>query len=92
MPLAFDARKADFSGMSTQDALFLSAVLHKAYVDLNEEGTEAAAATGAVVAIRAAMLPRPPAVFRADHPFLFLIVHKATRSVLFQGRVVNPHG
>ena len=92
MPLAFDENEADFSGISTEDRLYISAVVHKAFVDLNEQGTEAAAATGVVMAVRAAMLPRPPAVFRADHPFLFLIVDNRTKSILFLGRVVNPNG
>ena len=92
MPLAFDQDHADFSGMSTEDKLHISAVVHKAFVDVNEQGTEAAAATGVVMAIRAAMVPRPPAVFRADHPFLFLIVDNRSKSILFLGRVVNPQG
>jgi serpin B len=88
MPLAFDG--ADFTGISTQEPLYISAVLHKAFVDVNEEGTEAAAATGVVIATRAAMIPREPPLFRADHPFLFLIVDNRTKSILFLGRVVNP--
>jgi serpin B len=90
MPLAFDRDRADFSGMSTEDKLYIFAVVHKAFVDLNEKGTEAAAATGVVMATRAAMLPRPPVIFRADHPFLFLILDNRTKSILFLGRVVNP--
>jgi serpin B len=90
MPLAFDEKQADFSGMSTEEKLYISAVLHKAFVDLNEEGTEAAAATAVVMMTRAAMIPREPALFRADHPFLFLIVDNRTKSILFLGRVVNP--
>ncbi len=90
MPLAFDQDRADFSGMSTEEKLYISAVLHKAFVDVNEKGTEAAAATAVVVATRAALAPTEPAVFRADHPFLFLILDSRTRSILFLGRVVNP--
>ncbi|QEH36340.1 Serpin (serine protease inhibitor) [Aquisphaera giovannonii] len=90
MPLAFDRRKADFSGMSSEDELHISAVVHKAYVDLNEEGTEAAAATGVVMTLRAMARPAPPVVFHADHPFLFLIRDNRTKAVLFLGRVVNP--
>ena len=90
MPLAFDQDRADLSGISTEEKLFISAVLHKAYVDVNEEGTEAAAATGVVVAARASMIPRQPVEFRADHPFLFLIRDNRSGSILFLGRVVNP--
>ena len=90
MPLAFDHNRADFTGMSSEEQLSISAVLHKAFVDVNEEGTEAAAASGVVMAARAAMIPREPLLFRADHPFLFLIVDNRTKSILFLGRVVNP--
>ena len=91
MPLAFDGKRADFTGISSQEPLYISAVLHKAFVDMNEEGTEAAAATGVVMAARAAMIPTEPPLFRADHPFLFLIVDNRTKSILFLGRVVNPN-
>ena len=92
MKRAFSPDLADFSGMSTHEQLYLSAVIHKAFVDVNEEGTEAAAATGVAVAVRAAMVPSEPAVFRADHPFLFLIRDRKSGSILFLGRVVNPQG
>ena len=88
MTHAFDSR-ADFSGISTQEKLFISAVLHKAFVDLNEEGTEAAAAA-VVITKMMAVLPKPPVIFRADRPFLFLIVDNRTRSILFLGRVTSP--
>jgi len=88
MPSAFDPDKADFSRMDGQKDLFISAVIHKAYVDVNEEGTEAAAAT-AVVAKHEAMIQVPPA-FRADHPFVFAIRDNRNGSILFLGRVVNP--
>jgi serpin B len=81
--------KADFSGMTGNRDLFLSAVIHQAYVDVNEEGTEAAAATGAVIGITS-VGPDTTPVFRADHPFLFLIRDKKTDSILFLGRVMNP--
>jgi serpin B len=78
---------ADFSGMDGSKRLYLSAVLHKAFVEVNEEGTEAAAATAVVVRARSARMgPR----FRADHPFLFLIRDKATGSILFLGRYAEP--
>jgi serpin B len=82
--------EADFSGISSAEALYISAVLHKAYVDVNEEGTEAAAATGVEMRPMAARRPQPVPVFRADHPFLFLIRDKREGSVLFMGRLMNP--
>jgi serpin B len=83
------SRSADFSGMTGGRDLFISAVIHQAYVDVNEEGTEAAAATGVVMRLTSALPDRIP-VFRADHPFLFLIRDKTTGSILFLGRVMNP--
>lgn len=80
--------KADFSGMDGSNWLYISAAIHKAYVDVNEEGTEAAAATAVVVTARA--MPSRPPIFRADHPFLFLIRENTTRSILFMGRVIDP--
>jgi len=68
--------------------LFISAVIHKAYVDVNEEGTEAAAATGVVM--RLTSVEPPPPVFRADHPFIFLIRENHTGSILFLGRLESP--
>ena len=85
MPLAF-SDKADFSGMTGQRGLFISAVIHKAFIDVNEEGTEAAAATAVVM--RAPAPPNP--IFRADHAFLFLIRDNRTGSILFLGRMMNP--
>jgi serpin B len=85
---AFSPDKADFSGINGKTDLFISAVIHKAYVDVNEEGTEAAAATAVVVGITSVQ-PQPP-VFRADHPFLFLIRDNHSGSILFIGRVMNP--
>jgi serpin B len=90
MSLAF-SDNADFSGMSAEEPLAISAVIHKAFVDVNEEGTEAAAATAVAMRFGAAM-PRPeePIEFRADHPFVFLIRDSRTDAVLFLGRLVNP--
>jgi serpin B len=91
MSRAFSPSEADFSGMDGQRDLCLSAVIHKAYVDVNEEGTEAAAATAVEVAPAAAPYqPHEPQEFRADHPFVFLIRHVRTGSILFLGRLVNP--
>jgi len=83
---AFDG--ADFSGMDGVRDLFISKVIHKAFVDVNEEGTEAAAATAVAVDRAVARM----AEFHADHPFLFLIRDNASGSILFMGRVADPTG
>ncbi|HWB14183.1 MAG TPA: serpin family protein [Pirellulales bacterium] len=90
MELAFSG-EADFSRMSSAEDLMLSEVIHKAFVDVNEEGTEAAAAT-AVIAPKAAAVrePEKPVEFRADHPFVFLIRDNRTQAVLFLGRLLDP--
>jgi len=80
---------ADFSGINGKRDLFISAVIHKAFVEVNEEGTEAAAATGVVMRLTS-IGPAPIPVFRADHPFLFLIRDNLSGSILFIGRVANP--
>jgi serpin B len=93
MPLAFNENKADFSGMATKEQLYISKVIHKAFVDVDEKGTEAAAATAVIIAAPtgAPIIRRlPTATFRADHPFLFVIRDTRTGSVLFVGRVANP--
>ncbi|NXD31819.1 ILEU inhibitor, partial [Spelaeornis formosus] len=82
----FDSGKADLSGMSGTRDLFLSAVVHKAFVEVNEEGTEAAAATAGIAAL--CMVIEED--FNADHPFLFFIRHNPTQSVLFLGRYASP--
>ena len=87
MPSAFDPAKADLSGLTGKKDLFVTAVYHQAYVDINEEGTEAAAATGIVVG-RTAVEKR--IIFRADHPFIFLIQDRRNGNILFIGRVYNP--
>lgn len=87
MPSAFG--NADFSGITGKRDFAISNVIHKAYVDVNEEGTEAAAAT-AVVMVMSAARPHPVPVFRADHPFLFVIRDTHSGSILFLGRIINP--
>ncbi|XP_034980720.1 serpin B6 [Zootoca vivipara] len=87
MAEAFDPSKADFSRMSSNNDLVLSEVVHKSFVEVNEEGTEAAAATAAVMNMRCARFV--PCV-TADHPFLFLIRHNKTQSILFYGRFCSP--
>jgi serine protease inhibitor len=98
MPLAFTRFQADFSGINgheppDEESLFLSAVFHQAFVEVNEEGTEAAAATAVSVLPSAALRPsRPPPVpiFRADHPFLFAIRDRKSDAILFLGRMADP--
>ncbi len=86
MPTAF-LESADFSGMTGKKNLYIGFVIHQAYVKVDEEGTEAAGATAVGMQLTAAM---PRNVFRADHPFIFLIQEKDTGNILFLGRVVNP--
>jgi serpin B len=84
---------ADFSGMSDQDAFYISAVIQQVFVDSNETGTEAAAATAVVMgmAVSESFPPPPrPVVFHADHPFVYIIRDRQTGAVLFLGRVVDP--
>jgi serpin B len=90
MATAFDRSAADFSGMTGNRDLWISAAIHKAYIDVNEEGTEAAAATAIGMRSMAMARPQPPIVFRADHPFLFLIRDNHSGAILFMGRVVDP--
>ncbi|MBW3004564.1 serpin family protein [Candidatus Woesearchaeota archaeon] len=86
MPLAF-SEDADFSGMNGKKELFIGIVVHQAFVEVNEEGTEAAAATG--VGMMMAAMPMTK-TFRADHPFIFLIQERDSGNILFLGRVVDP--
>merc|ERR1712098_1964 len=84
----FDSSKADFSRIDGTKQLYVSTVLQKAFIEVNEEGSEAAAATGAVMMMRS--MPMPPVEFKADHPFLFFLRDKLTGMLLFQGRVQDP--
>jgi serpin B len=90
MAEAFERNAADFSGMTGKRDLSISAAIHKAYIDVNEEGTEAAAATGIVMRSMVMARPQPPIVFRADHPFLFLIRDNRYGAILFMGRIIDP--
>ena len=85
MPTAFSPGEADFSGMDGTQDLFIQFVIHQGFVEVNEKGTEAAAATAVGVGLTSA----PPS-FRADHPFIFLIQDRETGNILFLGRVVDP--
>ena len=87
--LAF-SDEADFGGIG-EEPLKISEVVHKAFVEVNEEGTEAAAATAVGMVLCAGISPSPqPKVFKADHPFLFFIRDRKTNAVLFSGRVLDP--
>jgi len=88
---AFDQDLADFSGMAPVRELYISTVIHKAFVEVNEEGTEAAAAT-AVVMSGKGLLSDEPHVFRADRPFVFLIRDLRSGCILFMGRLADPKG
>jgi serpin B len=96
MEQAFDSEKANFSGLTESrepdHELYVSLVLHKAFVDVNEKGTEAAAATAVVMRAGSAAPMNVPFVptFRADRPFIFLIRERKTGTVLFMGRVTKP--
>lgn len=90
---AFDFAKANFDGMVTtkpEGPMAITKVVHKAYCEVDEAGTEAAAATGVAVGLRGAPAPSKPTVFRADHPFLFAIRHNPSNAILFLGRLSNP--
>ena len=89
---AFAPNKADFSGMTSQEKLFISAVIHKAFLAVDEEGTEAAAATAVVMQAISMPPPEETKVFKADHPFVFMIRHNATGEILFMCRLANPKG
>ena len=80
---------ADFSGMTKEEPLFISDVLHKATITVDEEGTEAAAAT-AVIMARSSIPINEPISLVLDRPFMFSIMHNPTGTVLFMGRVVQP--
>ena len=83
----FNAATADLSGIDGKGQLFVSKVVHKAFINVDEEGSEAAAATGVIMMLRS--LPRIME-FKADHPFLFMIREKNTGSILFLGRMMKP--
>ena len=90
MKEAFLPEVADFTGMG--GSLFIGQVIHKAFVDVHEEGTEAAGATAVIMDLPAAPPPPLHVPFKADHPFLFLVRHNVTGSILFMGRVHDPRG
>uniref|UniRef100_A0A3B4HCM2 Leukocyte elastase inhibitor-like n=1 Tax=Pundamilia nyererei TaxID=303518 RepID=A0A3B4HCM2_9CICH len=83
----FCAGRADLSGMNGEPGLFLSTMAHKVFAEVNEEGTEATAATGAMIKLESFI---PDTHFTADHPFLFFIRYNETKSILFFGRFSSP--
>lgn len=89
MPLAFQGG-ADFSGITGSPDFAISAVVHKAFVEVEEKGTEAAAATAVIGVRKSAMIPNKEIVFRADHPFIYLIRDTKTGAILFMGRLSRP--
>ncbi|MGD0682754.1 MAG: serpin family protein [Terracidiphilus sp.] len=89
MPDAFSEKLADFSGMTGRPNLYIGKAIHKARIEVNEEGSEAAAATS-IGMLEMAMERKEKAVFHADRPFLFIIVHNKTGAILFMGRLSNP--
>ena len=88
MPLAFDPERADFSGITTEERLFVSAVVHQAAISVDEKGTEAAAATG--VAMAATAMPADLVTLRVNRPFLFAVRDVPTGAILFLGQVTDP--
>ena len=89
MPLAFSPLQADFSGMTGKKDLYISGVIHQAFIKVDEKGTEAAAATAVVMVKGASRMPQI-IIFNADHPFIFLIRDNASGSILFMGRIISP--
>ena len=85
---AFDSQAADFTGINDQMDLYITDVLHKAYIDVNEEGTEAAAATA--IAVGTTSMPADSWDITFDHPFIYVIYETTTNAVVFMGRVVAP--
>lgn len=90
MKSVFSMESADLSGIDGTRSLYASKVVHKAFVDVNEEGTEAAAATVLGINTRSIRLPNETVDFRADRPFLFFIREEETKAILFLGRALKP--
>ncbi|MFZ5979811.1 MAG: serpin family protein [Candidatus Zixiibacteriota bacterium] len=90
MTAAFDATRADFSGIRPRKDLVISEVKHKTFIEVNEEGTEAAAATSVGIRVTAVMEPKNTFVMRCDHPFIYLIREESSGTVLFMGKLYRP--
>jgi serpin B len=89
MPLAF-TNAADFSRINCQSDLFIGQVRHRSYIEVDEKGTEAAAATAVTMVLKSAGPPQTPVEFRADHPFIFLLLEDTLNLILFAGIVYYP--
>jgi serpin B len=89
MEIAF-SEVADFTRISRAGGLSISNVKHKTFVEVNEEGTEAAAATSVEIIEDSSSIPLPPPVMRVDHPFVFLIRERSSGAVLFIGKILDP--
>jgi serpin B len=89
MPIAFTGN-ADFSGMDGKRDLQISDVIHKAFVSVDESGTEAAAATAVIMRLTSAPMPEQIITVTIDRPFIFLIRDVQTGTLLFIGHVINP--
>ena len=81
---------ADFSGMEPKKELYITDAVHKAFIKVDEAGTEAVAATAIAISVTSALPMREAPVFRADHPFIFLIRENTTKCILFLGRLTSP--
>jgi serpin B len=92
MPTAFVSGEADFSDIDGTRDLFISDVVHEGFVEVSEEGTEAAAATGVVIGVRSAVPSDEPLSITADRPFLWAVIDTTTGSMLFAGKVTDPRG
>jgi serpin B len=90
MTTAFSPEKANFSRITEKSELCISAVLHKTFLNVNEEGTEAAAATAIAMKLESEPMEIDEPIFRADHPFMFLIRHNKTGAILFIGSFLEP--
>ena len=88
MPLAFDPDQADFFGITTQEKLYIAAVVHQANIAVDEKGTEASAATA--VEIVAGLAPSKQVTLHVDRPFIFAVRDRNTGAILFLGRVLDP--
>lgn len=89
---AFKWPGADFSGMSPTKELYIDKLIHQTFIEVGEEGTEAAAATALAMLAGCAPEEEEPKLFNADHPFIFIIQQKRTGNILFFGRLSNPSG